>query len=232
MAWMIPIGLWAADKVMDFFKEDPEITQHSNLTPTQRKTQRQLERAIQGKKGGGAFGEVADYYRDLISPDSQNAADMAAPEMRRFKEQTVPDLAEQFAGMGAGNLSSSGFTNASVGAGTDLAERLGAMRANLRIQGAQGLANLGRQSLQPVVTNTMNQPQSTGFEEGMSGLGTAAGASAMDYYRNSQNKSNIEQSQAPVSKTRNTSPYGKQGQNLGMQPQVSGNYNLPTFGGF
>lgn len=232
MAWMVPIGLWAADKILDFYKEEPDVQQYSNLTPTQRKTQRQLERAIQGKKGGGAYGEIADYYRDLISPDSKNAAEMAAPEMRRFKEQTIPDLAEQFAGMGAGNLSSSGFTNASVGAGTDLAERLGAMRANLRIQGAAGLANLGRQSLQPVVTNAMQQPQSSGFEEAAGGFGTAAGASAMEYYRNSQNKASIESAQAPVAKARNTSPYGKQGQKLGMQPNVSGNFNLPTFGGY
>ncbi len=228
---MIPIGLWAADKIMDFYNSDDEVTQHSNLTPTQRKTQRQLERAVQGKKGGGVYGDIADYYRDLMSPDSQNAAEMFAPEQRQFNEQTIPDLAEQFAGMGAGNLSSSGFQNASVGAGTDLAERLGAMRANLRMQGATGLANLGRQSLQPVVTNTMNAPN-TDYGDAANGFGSAAMDAGMEYYRQSQNKSTIDSSQAPISKTRNTSPYGKQGQNLGMQPQTSGNYNLPTFGGY
>ena len=49
--------------------------------------------------------------------------------------------------MGSGALSSSGFRNAAVGAGTDLSERLGAIRANLRQQGAAGLFGLGQQGL-------------------------------------------------------------------------------------
>jgi hypothetical protein len=232
MAWMVPIGLWVADKVMGFYNDDDDdVRQVSNLTPTQRKTQRQLERAIQGKKGGGVYGDIADYYRDLMSPDSKNAAEMFAPEQRKFNEQTIPDLAEQFAGMGSGNLSSSGFQNATVGAGTDLSERLAAMRSNLRMQGATGLANLGRQSLQPVVTNTMNSPNND-YNDAAGGFGSAATDAAMEYYRNSKSQSSIKAGQDMTASTRNTSPYGKQGQKLGVQPQTSGNYNLPTFGGY
>lgn len=135
--------------------------QISTLTGSQRGIQSQLENAVKGGNQGG-FGQAANYYRDLLSDDSSTFNAMQAPEQRRFNEQTIPDLAEQFAGMGSGGLSSSGFQNASVSAGTDLSERLGAIRAQLRAQGAQGLANLGQQSLQPVVENTY-QPGSQGF---------------------------------------------------------------------
>ena len=81
---------------------------------------------------------------------------LSAPELRKFNEEIIPRLSEEFAGMGAGGLSSSGFQNAAVSAGTDLSERLGAIRAGLRSQGAAGLANIGQQSLgnytQDVVT--------------------------------------------------------------------------------
>ena len=112
------------------------IFQQSLLSPQQQKLEKQRFAALQKPGAGGAFGDIADYYRDLMSPDSQTAQQQFAPETRRFNEQTIPDLAEQFAGMGAGGLSSSGFRNAGISAGTDLSERLGALRAQLKGQGA------------------------------------------------------------------------------------------------
>ena len=98
---------------------------------------------------GGAFGEAADYYRNNLSDNPADFNAFAAPEMRRYNEQIIPGLAEQFAGFGgSGSLDSSGFRNAAVSAGTDLSERLGAIRANLRQQSAQGLQGIGQQGLQ------------------------------------------------------------------------------------
>jgi hypothetical protein len=146
--------------------------QKSRLLPEQEKLYQQLQNALNGKGGGGAFGEAADYYRDLIDPNSQTAEAMFAPENRRFNEETIPGLAEQFAGMGSGGLSSSGFRNSTVNAGTDLAERLGAIRANLKLQGAQGLANLGGIGLGNFSQDVITQP---GYESPFSTLAPAFG---------------------------------------------------------
>ncbi|CAK9251613.1 unnamed protein product [Sphagnum jensenii] len=73
--------------------------------------------------------------------------------------------------MGAGGLSSSGFRNAAVSAGTDLSERLGAIRANLRQAGAQGLQNAGKIGLE-------NRSQNMVTEQGTEGLYSNAAKTA------------------------------------------------------
>lgn len=144
------------------FGSKGKYEQVSRLTPGQQPLLDQLTRASQNKGAGGAYGDAADYYRSLLDDDNSTFQAMAAPEMRRFNEDIVPDLAEQFAGMGSGGLSSSGFRNAGIRAGTDLSERLGAMRANLRQQGAAGLAGIGQQAL--------GQYQDTTYRPGSEGI--------------------------------------------------------------
>lgn len=159
----------------EFFTGKPEkMQQISRLEPGQMPLKNQLLQA--GMQGpGGAFGQAADYYGNLLSNDSEDFNAYAAPEMRRFNEQIIPGLAEQFAGMGSGALSSSGFRNAAVSAGSDLSERLGAIRAQLRQQGAQGLQNLGQQGLGQFSENVL-RPATPGFLQSASqGLGNLAG---------------------------------------------------------
>lgn len=149
----------------------------STLRSEQEPLFQQLTQAGMNPGAGGAFGTAADYYRDLLSNDSQTAQAMFAPEQRQFNEQIIPGLSEQFAGMGAGGLSSSGFRNAAVSAGTDLSERLGAIRAQLRQQGAQGLANIGQMGLNNFSQDVMTNPGSQGFLSQVApAIGTAAGA--------------------------------------------------------
>lgn len=164
-------------KAKGFFEGTPEEREQvSRLTPGQEPIQEQLQNAAQQRGAGGAFGTSADYYRDLLSNENADLSAFTAPEMRRFNEQIIPDLAEQFAGMGSGALSSSGFRNAAVGAGTDLSERLGAIRAQLRQQGAQGLQNIGNQSLAPTSDWQTTQQGSEGFLSQVApALGTAFG---------------------------------------------------------
>ena len=119
-----------------------------------------------GRGAGGAYGESADYYRDLLSNDSADFNSQAAPQLRQYNEQIVPGLSEQFAGMGAGGLSSSGFRNAQVAGATDLSERLGAIRANLRQAGAQGLQNIGQQGLQNYSQNMVTEQGTPGLIQG------------------------------------------------------------------
>ena len=163
-----------------FFTGSPEKRENrSTLRPEQEALYQQLQNAGQGSGAGGAFGQSADYYRNLLSDNPEDMERFAAPEMRRFNEQIIPGLSEQFAGMGSGGLSSSSFRNAAVNAGTDLSERLGSIRANLRQSGAQGLQNIGTQGLGNYSQNMMTQPGSEGFLSNIApAIGTAIGSFA------------------------------------------------------
>jgi hypothetical protein len=181
MGWLKDIGMidyWK--KLGGMFSGTPEKHERKpTLLPEQQKLYEQLVNAGMQPGAGGAFGTSADYYRDLLNPDSQTAEQMFAPEQRKFQERTIPDLAEQFAGMGAGGLSSSGFRNAAVGAGTDLAERLGSIRAQLRSQGAAGLAGIGGMGLGNFSQDVMTQPGTEGMLSQLAPLAGAAIGNAL-----------------------------------------------------
>lgn len=164
----------------DFFTGSPEKRENvSTLRPEQEGLYNQVVNAGKGRGAGGAFGDSADYYRDLLSDDSADYNAFAAPAMRQYNQDIVPNISEQFAGMGAGGLSSSGFRNAQSQAGVDLAERLGALRAGLRQSGAQGLANIGQQGLQNYSQNMVTQPGTQGFFSSVApAIGGAIGAVA------------------------------------------------------
>lgn len=162
------MGFW------DFFTGSPEKHERvSTLTPEQEKVFSQLLQSIQGQGAGGAFGDSADYFRNILNDNPELMQQFMAPELRRYNQETIPGLAEQFAGMGSGGLSSSGFRNAAVNAGTDLSERLGAIRANLKQGAAGGLMGLGQQGLQNVSQDVMTQPGTEGL---LSNLAPAIGA--------------------------------------------------------
>ncbi len=151
-----------------------KMRQVSNLRPEQEGLYNQLQQAGQQQGAGGAFGTSADYYRNLLSDNSQDQNAFAAPALRQYNEDIVPKLSEQFAGMGAGGLSSSGFRNAQVQGATDLSERLGAIRAQLRQSGAQGLQNIGQAGLQNF-SSMYQQPGTEGF---LSSIAPAVGGAA------------------------------------------------------
>lgn len=215
----------------DFLTGTPEKRENvSLLRPYQEGLHRQSVRAAQNSGAGGAFGDTADYYRNNLSDNSADFNSFAAPELRQFNEQTIPGLSEQFAGMGSGGLSSSGFRNAAVNAGTDLSERLGAIRANLRQQSAQGLANIGQQGLQSYSQNMVTQPGSEGLLSNLSpaigsaigsfagpigtAVGGALGGAAGNLFKNSFGQNKVGT---------NSSPYGNS--------QKSGGFSssLPSF---
>jgi len=157
---------------------DAKYDQKSLLQPNQQRIQQQQANAAQGRGAGGAFGDSADYYRDLLSNNSQDFQNFAAPEMRRFNEQIIPDLGEQFAGMGSGGMSSSGFRNAAVSAGTDLSERLASIRSGLRSSAADRLSSMGQAALNQYSENVYT-PRSPGFlETAANAAGQVAGAYA------------------------------------------------------
>jgi hypothetical protein len=140
---------------------------------------------------------------------------MATPDIRNFNENIIPGLSEQFAGMGAGGLSSSGFRNAAVGAGTDLSERLGAIRANLRANSAAGLTGIGTAGLGDFTNNTYTQGAPGFMETGAPGLANLAVQAGSHYFQN--------QGGAP-----NAAPTPNASQ-MPASPQFTGSQNLPNF---
>lgn len=163
---------------MGFWTGSPAKRENvSNLRPEQEGLYGQAVNAGKGRGAGGAFGDVADYYRNNLSDNPADFAAFAAPALRQYNQDIVPGISEQFAGMGAGGLSSSGFRNAQIQGATDLSERLGALRANLRQASAAGLQGIGEVGLRSYSQNMETQPGSEGFlAPAIGALGTAAGS--------------------------------------------------------
>ena len=144
------------------------ISNVSTLSQQQQPLQNQLISAAMGQGGGTPYGDVSNYYRDLLGGSNTFNA-LAAPEMRQFNEEIIPSLAEQFAGMGSGGSFGGNFKAAAAQAGAGLSERLAAMRAQLRQQGSQGLLSMGQQALSPSIENIF-RPREEGLFEALAKL--------------------------------------------------------------
>lgn len=72
-----------------------------------------------------------DYLTRLLSNDPSAMEAFEAPARRQFREEIMPEIAEQYAGAGAGR--SSAFNLAATHAGGTLAEQLAAQRAQLQL---------------------------------------------------------------------------------------------------
>jgi hypothetical protein len=104
----------------------------NTLSRGQRSHQKQMQRSLSPTgQLGSAYGGALDLLKQYLNPDSHMFQSLAAPHMRQFNEQTIPGIAEQFAGGGAmgGGLSSSGFAQSLGAAGGGLQERLAALQA-------------------------------------------------------------------------------------------------------
>lgn len=136
----------------------------------------QLMQAVSGAGAPGAFGQSADYWRSLLGNNPEDIQAFEAPLRREFQEQTLPGIAEQFAGMGSGALSSSGVRNTALRAGTDLGERLASIRAGLRSGAAQNLSQMGQFGIQSAPFRPATGGLLGGLAQGIGpGLGLAGG---------------------------------------------------------
>ncbi|HEY5236096.1 MAG TPA: hypothetical protein VIJ14_07960 [Rhabdochlamydiaceae bacterium] len=145
----------------------------------------------QGGQGGqqGNYGQAQSYVQQMLSGRPEAYQNFAAPHMQNFQEQTIPRLAERFAGlgggMGGGTLGSSGFGQAIGGAGAQLQSSLAGLYAQLQQQAAQqAFGNYNSQSGQALGTRAFEntyQPGTTGAIGGLlqgvgAGTGIALGA--------------------------------------------------------
>jgi hypothetical protein len=141
MAWA-PFAAMGASSLLDKLWGNDKMKQ----VPTMTKEQQALLNQILGFLGsgsqlGGGFTKGLSLQQQMMDPSSEAVEQFAAPYQQQFEQQTIPGLAERFAGMGAlgGGLSSSGFGQALGAAGGNLQTQLAALKAGLGQQAAQSL---------------------------------------------------------------------------------------------
>lgn len=143
MAWA-PAAIAAASALMDKFGGQDKMTKVPTMSRGQKGLLAQLMKMLnpQGQLGQGQQGAI-NYQRQLMDPSSQAVDQFAQPYMNQFNQQTIPGLAERFAGMDAmgSGLSSSGFGQALGAAGGNLQAQLAQLKAGLGQQAAQSLMN-------------------------------------------------------------------------------------------
>jgi hypothetical protein len=117
---------------------ESSLSKKTNYLPGQEKGLNQLLQNMLGLGGaGGGYQQSIEYLQNLLNPDSEMMKNFEEPYMRQFEQETLPNIAERFAGGGA--LSSSGFGQAVGGAGANLQSQLAQLKSMLRGQAAQGL---------------------------------------------------------------------------------------------
>jgi hypothetical protein len=117
------------------------------------------------------FQSGENWLQDLFN-DPSFFNKFEAPMMRQYEENTIPDLANRFAGMGTGGaLGSTAFRNQAVREGSNLQANLAALRGGMQQQGVNQALQYGQapvqnymqmlqQALQP--TQNLYQPPSAG----------------------------------------------------------------------
>lgn len=113
-----------ADKMKKFDQMDPQ--------------QLQFLKSIFSSLSGGSMGQgnemAMQNLMEMLNPSQESFDKFADPYKRQFEQETVPMLAERFAGMGGGmggGLSSSGFGQALSSAGGNLQSNLASLKSNL-----------------------------------------------------------------------------------------------------
>lgn len=194
MAWA-PFAAMAASKIFDKLWGGQD---KMKKVPTMTKQQTQLLNQMismmggQGGLGQGMQGGI-DLQRQLMDPSSEAVQQFSQPYINQFEQQTVPGLAERFAGMGAmgGGLSSSGFGQALGGAGANLQATLAQLKAGLGQQAAQSLMSqyglLGGMALgaQPFGYMQPGMTGGQGFMQGYAQAGFPGMQQMGDWWQNS-----------------------------------------------
>jgi len=142
MAAFMPLLALGGSMLYDKFGKSDKMQQVPTMTKEQQTLLNQMMQMI-GPKGqlGQGNQQGIGLQRQYMDPSSEAVNQFAQPYMNQFEQQTVPGLAERFAGMGGmgGGLSSSGFGQALSSAGGNLQAQLAQLKAGLGQQAAQSL---------------------------------------------------------------------------------------------
>ena len=130
-------GLWET-----LFGRGEKMQQVPTLNPMQQQGLEDVFSQLQNL-GQGGYKNATDYFSKLVSGDPGALAQFEAPYRQQFEQQTIPRLAERFAGLNpmGGGLSSSGFGQALGGAGAGLQAQLAGLHGGLRQQAGNQLMN-------------------------------------------------------------------------------------------
>lgn len=138
--------------------------------PTLSKEQQAILGNVYGNLSGaqGGYGNAMGLLQGYLDPNSEQYKNFEAPYLREFEQQTIPGLAERFAGAGAqgGALSSSGFGQALGSAGANLQTNLAAMKSQMQRQSISDILN---QYNQLTSTGLNAQPFAYGIQPGGAG---------------------------------------------------------------
>ncbi len=153
--------------LFDFlFGEKDKFKKLPTMAPEQQQAFQQLMQMLSGGGQGGAGGQALGHLQQLLDPSSEAYEKFQQPYMQQFEQQTVPMLAERFAGAGGGMggaLSSSGFGQSLSSAGANLQSQLAAMKTGMQGQAANSILNqlMGMFQVQPFAYG--HQQASSGF---------------------------------------------------------------------
>ena len=118
------------------FGSDDKFTKLENGTPEMQQFHSSILQQLKQMQGqGGGMNLANEYYNNLLKPGQEGFNQFAQPYMQQFQEQTMPGIAEQYAGKGA--LSSSGFGQALGGAASGLQSQLAQLFSQLQGGAAQ-----------------------------------------------------------------------------------------------
>lgn len=192
MAAFLPLVGAGASLLWDKFGKKDQMKQVPTMTKEQKAL---LDQILQMTGPGGQLGQgyqkSLGYQLQLMDPNSEAVRQFTEPYMKEFEQQTVPGLAERFAGAGAmgGGLSSSGFGQALSSAGGNLQSQLAQLKAGLGQQAAQSLmgqygsmAGMGL-SAQPFGYQQPQQGAFPSFMQNWAGAGFPGASGIMNAYQ-------------------------------------------------
>jgi len=152
---------------MDFlFGSKDRMKQMPTRTPGQMQSLNQILGG--GMRGDPLYQQGSSYLNQLMNMSPEAFQQFSAPYMRQFQEQTLPGIAERYAGVGG--LSSSAMQQQMGGAGAGLEEQLAQLRSGLQQQGA-GMALQYEQAPWEMQLNAANvSPYENIYMQGQPGV--------------------------------------------------------------
>jgi hypothetical protein len=140
--------------------------------------------AISGMRGGQQditgnqnYQQGQDWLQSMFS-DPEFFNKFEAPMMRNYEENTIPDLANRFAGMGTGGaLGSTGFRNQATREAGNLHANMAAMRGGLQSQGVNQSMQYAQQPFQNLMQmyqQALGQPVNNQYQPATAGMGNLA----------------------------------------------------------
>ena len=124
------IGEW-------LFGSDAKMKKFDQYSPEQNDFFKQFMSQLQGLGGqGGGAQNAMGLLQDYLNPESDVYKNFEKPYMQEFEQQTLPGIANRYAGLNAmgGGLSSSGFGQSLGAAGSQLQTNLAGMKSQMQRQ--------------------------------------------------------------------------------------------------